>query len=408
MLSDPSEAAGDGGQPQVRAYSEGVSLPPLVPASGHLTADDLARYSRQLVLPELGVTGQRRLAAARVLVIGAGGLGSPVLLYLAAAGVGTIGVVDSDRVETSNLHRQVIHATDSVGAPKVVSVAQALRAQNPSVAVQPHDLRLTDVNADDLIDGYDLVIDGADNFATRYLVNDACVRLGKPLVWGSVLGFAAQVSVFWDAAPEGRGLQLRDVFPEPPAPGTVPSCAEAGVVGAVCAQAGSVMAMEAVKLITGLGRPLLGRVLIIDTLAGRFDEVPVRRSTQAPARPRRVRQPRGSACESAAVPAACDVPTPAPRRVRLPEATSRLLLDVRSPAEFATEHVPGSLNVPLPTLLDGTGPALVVDEPTLVICRSGARAEIAAESLIARGFTDVQVLEGGLLALADAQQPAPG
>ncbi len=387
-----------------------MTLPPLVPAVGVLSADDLARYSRQLVLPELGVTGQRRLAAAQVLVVGAGGLGSPVLLYLAAAGVGTIGVVDSDRVETSNLHRQVIHADASIGLPKVISAARTLCAQHPSLTVQPHDLRLDADNADDLIAGYDLVIDGADNFPTRYLVNDTCVRLGKPLVWGSVLGFAAQVSVFWDAAPDGRGLQLRDVFPEPPAPGTVPSCAEAGVVGAVCAQAGSVMAMEAIKLITGLGRPLLGRVLVLDTLAGRFDEVPVRRSGRAPARPSS--NPADAAAESspASHPAqqACTAAsTAAPRTMHLADAGSMVLLDVRNPDEFATERFSGSVNVPLPALLDGTGPvrlsptgpAVPSDEPILVICRSGARAEIAAASLTARGYTRVHVLEGGFAAL---------
>ncbi len=368
-----------------------MTLPPLVPPVGELDADGLARYSRQLILGEVGVTGQRSLAAARVLVIGAGGLGSPVLLYLAAAGVGTIGVVDFDRVEKSNLHRQVIHSDGDVGRPKVDSAADAIAALNPTVTVRRHDLRLTADTIDELLADYDLVLDGADNFPTRYLVNDACVSAGKPLGGGSVLGFAAQVAVFWDAAPGGEGVQLRDVFPEPPAAGTVPSCAEAGVVGALCAQAGSVMAMEAIKLITGIGRPLLGRVLVIDALAGRWDQVEVRRSS---------RRPTASAPTTAA-PAACGPASSATVELDLPEAGTMFLLDVRGPDEFAAQRVPGSVNIPLPALLEGALDGVPNGEPILVICRSGQRAEVAAASLEARGYRDVRVLAGGLLALAD-------
>ena len=407
-----------------------MSLPPLVPPTGDLDAEGLARYSRQIVLGEIGVTGQRRLAAARVLVIGAGGLGSPVLQYLAAAGVGTIGVVDSDDVELSNLHRQVIHPVGSIGRPKVDSAADAIAALNPGVVVHRHHLRLDSTTVAEVIAGYDLVIDGADNFPTRYLVNDACVDAGLPLVWGSVLGFAAQVAVFWDAAPGGRALQLRDVFPEPPAAGLVPSCAEAGVIGALVAQAGSVMAMEAIKLITGLGVPLLGRILVIDSLAGRWDQVPVRRAlsdgvTAGPtnrvdvsASPtsrgvstspddRRGGSPGPTGRPEVATspidsPGAPTIPTAHPAAVgmRLPERDTAFLLDVRGPDEFAAGAVPGSVNVPLPRLLDGVLDEVPDDGPILVICRSGARAEVAAASLIARGYTDVRVLEGGLLALA--------
>ncbi|MFT4227043.1 ThiF family adenylyltransferase [Micropruina sp.] len=367
-----------------------MTLPPLVPPVGELDADGLARYSRQLILGEVGVTGQRSLAAARVLVIGAGGLGSPVLLYLAAAGVGTIGVVDFDRVEKSNLHRQVIHSDGDVGRPKVDSAADAVAALNPTVTVRRHDLRLTSDTIDELLADYDLVLDGADNFPTRYLVNDACVSAGKPLVWGSVLGFAAQVAVFWDAAPGGEGVQLRDVFPEPPAAGTVPSCAEAGVVGALCAQAGSVMAMEAIKLITGIGRPLLGRVLVIDALAGRWDQAEVRRSSSRPT----------TSAPATAAPA-CGPTSSATEEFDLPEAGTMFLLDVRGPDEFAAQRVPGSVNIPLPALLEGALDGVPNGEPILVICRSGQRAEVAAASLEARGYRDVRVLAGGLLALAD-------
>ena len=373
-----------------------MTLPPLLPATGALDADDLQRYSRQVILPELGVAGQRRLAAARVLVIGAGGLGSPVLQYLAAAGVGTVGIVDSDRVEPSNLHRQVIHTPATIGRPKVDSAAAALRAQNPAIAVRTHELRLTSANAAGIVGDYDLVVDGCDNFPTRYLVNDSCVAAGLPLVWGSILGFAAQVSVFWDAAPEGRGVQLRDVFPEPPTPGSVPSCAEAGVIGALCAQAGSVMAMEAIKLITGIGQPLLGRILVIDLLQGRWDQLPVRRRDGAAPEP-----PPVTASTPPSGPA-CAVPAPAALTHRLPDDEDAFLLDVRGRDEYAAERVPGSLNVPLPELLAGALDGLPAQGPILVICRSGSRAEIAAESLTARGFGDVRVLAGGLAALAGA------
>lgn len=373
-----------------------MTLPPLVPPVGELDADGLARYSRQLILGEVGVTGQRSLAAARVLVIGAGGLGSPVLLYLAAAGVGTIGVVDFDRVEKSNLHRQVIHSDADIGRPKVDSAADAVAALNPTITVHRHALRLTADTIDELLADYDLVLDGADNFPTRYLVNDACVAAGKPLVWGSVLGFAAQVAVFWDAAPGDEGVQLRDVFPEPPAAGTVPSCAEAGVVGALCAQAGSVMAMEAIKLITGIGRPLLGRVLVIDALAGRWDQVEIRRSSRRPTAPAPVPVP--------APPDACG--SAVSTTVSLPEAGTMFLLDVRGPDEFAAQRVPGSVNIPLPDLLEGALDGVPNDEPILVICRSGQRAEVAAASLDARGYRDVRVLAGGLLALASEPGPA--
>lgn len=366
-----------------------MTLPPLVPPAGELDADGLARYSRQLILGEVGVTGQRSLAAARVLVVGAGGLGSPVLLYLAAAGVGTIGIVDSDRVEKSNLHRQVIHADADVGRPKVDSAAEAVAALNPTITVRRHELRLTADTIDAILTDYHLVIDGADNFPTRYLVNDACVTAGKPLIWGSVLGFAAQVAVFWDAAPTGDGVELRDVFPDPPAAGTVPSCAEAGVVGALCAQAGSVMAMEAIKLITGIGRPLLGRLLVIDALAGRWDQVEIRRSEQR----------RTAPASLPARPAACRPDSSATVELDLPGAGTAFLLDVRGPDEFATQRVPGSVNVPLPALLEGALDAVPDDEPILVICRSGQRAEVAAASLEARGYRDVRVLAGGLLAV---------
>ncbi|MGC3954769.1 MAG: molybdopterin-synthase adenylyltransferase MoeB [Propionicimonas sp.] len=353
-----------------------------------LSVAEFSRYSRQLVLPEFGIAGQRRLRAAKVLVLGAGGLGSPALLYLAAAGVGTIGIVDFDAVEESNLHRQIIHPVAAVGQPKVASAATALAALNPGVTVVPHQLRLTGENAAAILADYDIVLDGTDNFPTRYLVNDTCVALGIPLVWASVLGFAAQLSVFW---PAGGGPQLRDLFPEPPAPGSVPNCAEAGVIGALCGQVGSIMASEAIKLLTGLGAPLLGRVLVVDALAGRWDEFPL--------------LPAGRGPRTTSTQVAADEPAPTVdpaiglSTVGSPIPSDTLLLDVREPAEFAETHLPGSVNLPLQQVLAGA--EVPGDRPILVICRSGARATVAAAALTARGL-DVSVLEGGLLGLTSA------
>ena len=244
-----------------------TSLPPLVaPSTEPLGPEELARYSRHLALPGIGIEGQQRLRAARVLVVGAGGLGSPALLYLAAAGVGTIGIVDDDRVEVSNLQRQVIHGGSDVGRPKVVSARDAIREVNPDVSVRLHEQRLDASNVLDVLVGYDVVLDGTDNFATRYLVGDAAEIVGIPCVWGSIFRFQGQVSVFWSAPPVGEGVVYRDVFPEPPPPGTVPDCATGGVLGAMCGTVGSVMATEAIKLVTGAGRTLLGRLAVYDSL----------------------------------------------------------------------------------------------------------------------------------------------
>ncbi|WP_225227969.1 molybdopterin-synthase adenylyltransferase MoeB [Oerskovia rustica] len=258
-----------------------TSLPPLVaPSTEPLSPQELARYSRHLALPGIGVEGQQRLRAARVLVVGAGGLGSPALLYLAAAGVGTIGIVDDDRVEVSNLQRQVIHGGSDVGRPKVESARDAVAEVNPHVSVRLHEHRLDASNVLAVLDGYDVVLDGTDNFATRYLVGDAAEIAGIPCVWGSIFRFQGQVSVFWSAPPVGEGVVYRDVFPEPPPPGTVPDCATGGVLGAMCGTVGSVMATEAIKLITGAGRTLLGRLAVYDSLELTWRHLTVRADPQ--------------------------------------------------------------------------------------------------------------------------------
>ena len=239
-----------------------MSLPPLVSPADDLTVDEVRRYSRHLIIPDVGKTGQRRLKNAKVLVVGAGGLGSPALLYLAAAGVGTLGVIDFDVVDESNLQRQIIHGQSDIGRPKAVSAMESIREVNPLVNVVLHEERLDSDNAMQIFEPYDLIVDGTDNFATRYLVNDACVLLGKPYVWGSIYRFDGQASVFWAE----HGPCYRCLYPEPPPPGMVPSCAEGGVLGVLCASIGSIQVNEAIKLIVGIGEPLVGRLMIYDAL----------------------------------------------------------------------------------------------------------------------------------------------
>src|SRR5687768_16677658 len=257
-----------------------MQLLPLVAPAEELTQEEISRYSRHLLIPDVGMEGQQRLKNSKVLVIGAGGLGSPVLLYLAAAGVGTLGIVDFDIVDESNLQRQIIHGQSDVGRFKSRSAKDSVNELNPYVHVQLHNERLEATNAIQIISGYDLVIDGTDNFATRYLVNDAAVLLGKPYVWGSIFRFEGQASVFWDDAPNGQGLNYRDLYPEPPPPGMVPSCAEGGVLGVLCASIGSIMVNEAIKLITGIGEPLLGRLMVYDALEMSYRTIKIRKDPE--------------------------------------------------------------------------------------------------------------------------------
>ncbi len=382
-----------------------MAFPPLVEPAAALAPAEVARYARHLLVPGVGPTGQRRLTNARVLVVGAGGLGSAVLPYLAAAGVGTLGIVDDDVVDVSNLQRQVVHGQSDVGRAKVDSARDHLTEVNPLVRVITHPVRLTADNALELLAGYDLVVDGADNFPTRYLVSDACALLGLPCVWGAVLRFDGQVSVFWDRPPAGRpAVTYRDVFPVPPAPGTVPSCAEAGVLGVVCAAVGSMMATEAVKLLAGLGEPLLGRLLTFDALSARWREVPVR---PMPGRaPVRTLMPE---------PEACAPPVPdavGPRELAdLLEARARGtadldLVDVREPAEAQIVEIPGSRLVPLGRFLDRSAlDDLDATRPVVLYCRSGVRSAQALGILRAAGFADARHLRGGVLAWVDDVEP---
>jgi molybdopterin/thiamine biosynthesis adenylyltransferase/rhodanese-related sulfurtransferase len=400
-----------------------MALPPLVEPVARLSNPESVRTSRQRRLPQLDELGQRRLAAARVLVLGAGGLGSPALIYLAAAGIGTIGIVDSDDVEPSNLHRQIAHGQADIGRKKVQSAAESVAAIAPEAVVVQHAERLDHGNAAALIAGYDVVIDGTDNFPTRFLVNDVCAELGKPLVWASVLRFDAQLSVFWATPPSGSGVagvQLRDLFPNPPAEGEVPSCAEAGVLGALCGQVGSLMATEAIKLIAGIGAPLIGRVLVIDALSGRFTELPLVGGDPA------VHAAAAAAAEAAATQAAAGGAAAGaasvPATLTPVELVSRLaargegkddfvVVDVREPGEYAESAVPGSVLLPLALLGTDEGLASLPRDVQLVLhCQLGPRAEAAAAILTAAGFTGLTLLEGGIVAWdhAVARGAAPG
>ena len=364
---------------------------PLVEPGPELTAAERDRYARHLLLPGFGSDAQRRLRAARVAVVGAGGLGSPVLAYLAAAGVGELVVIDDDVVETSNLQRQVLHGVASLDRPKVDSAAEAVARIDPSVRVVRHRERLTDATADRLLAGADLVVDGADNFATRYAVADACTRLGVPEVFGSVLRFDAQVGVFW----AGRGATYRDVFPAPPPAGSVASCAEAGVLGALCGVVGSVMAVEAVKLLAGVGEPLVGRLLVLDALAMTWRTVRVRAGD--PAAPVVAVAP-----EPEPLPA--DAVVTAPQLARLLAQDAVLLVDLRTDAEREVAVLPGAVPVPLDDVLAGTAD-LPADRRVVLHCRSGARSERAVRALRASGHPDAAHLDGGLLAWAALVDP---
>jgi len=374
-----------------------MQLPPLVEPRGDLSRADVTRYSRHLLLPGIETVGQQRLGAARVLVIGAGGLGSPVISYLAAAGVATIGVVDDDVVDLTNLQRQVIHRDADVGRPKTDSAAEAVGRSNPGVQVVRHSLHLDENNVGDLLRGYDLVVDGSDNFETRYVVSDATSAAGIPCVWGSVLRFEGQVSTFWSAAPGGKALTLRDVFPEPPEPGTVPSCSEAGVLGAVCGVVGSVMAAEAVKLICGLGDPLLGRLLVFDALTMGWSELRVQRAHDRPSsrRPARVSVP------SPVAPAisATDLSSWLAERDR-GERTFRLV-DVREPLEHALVAIPGDELVPMAALEPH---AMAGGSPVVFYCKTGQRSADACRQVVGAGG-DARTLDGGVLAWIKELRP---
>jgi molybdopterin/thiamine biosynthesis adenylyltransferase/rhodanese-related sulfurtransferase len=388
-------------------------LPPLVEPAAGLTVPELQRYSRHVILPDVGTLGQRRLKNARVLVVGAGGLGSPALLYLAAAGVGTIGVVDADTVDSSNLQRQVIHGESDVGRLKVDSAAERIAEVNPHVTVRRHAVRLDSTNALAVLGGYDLVLDGTDNFPTRYLVNDACALLGIPDVWGSIFRFDGQVSVFWSA----HGPTYRDLFPEPPPPGAVPSCAEGGVLGVLCAAIGAVMATEAVKLVCGIGDPLVGRLMVFDALAMTWRTLGVRPNPDLAPVTELVDYDAFCglpADVSAAAAGGATIDVHALRDLlaaRDRGETPFVLVDVREPYEREIACIPGAVSVPKADLLAAAGsgdwpPALAPGRRVVLHCKSGARSAEALAAMLAAGRDDTVHVAGGVLAWAREIDPS--
>ena len=376
-----------------------------------LTRDEILRYGRHLVMPEVGLEGQRRLKAARVLMVGAGGLGSPVGLYLAAAGVGRLGIVEFDTVDATNLQRQVLHGTKDVGRSKVDSARDRIGDLNPHVEVVAHETRLTSDNALEIIREYDLVVDGADNFATRYLVNDACVLLGKPDVYGSVFRFEGQAAVF---CAEG-GPCYRCLYPEPPPPGLVPSCAEGGVLGVLPGLVGLVQATEAVKLVTRIGEPLVGRLLVVDALRMQFRTVRVRQDAGCPAcGTRRLTALRDHGRPCAAPGDELDgggtVPsiTVAELDARRRRGEALDLVDVREPYEWELARIEGARLVPLSSFA-GALRTFDASQDVVVYCRTGVRSALVVRQLQEAGFRRVWNLEGGILRWSQEIDPSiPG
>ncbi len=384
------------------------SLPPLVEPAAELTRDEVARYSRHLIIPDLGVDGQKRLKNARVLVIGAGGLGAPALLYLAAAGVGTIGIVDFDVVDESNLQRQIIHGVSDVGRSKAQSARDSIAEVNPLVQVRLHEVRLEPHNAVNLFKQYDLILDGTDNFATRYLVNDAAVLAHKPYVWGSIYRFEGQVSVFWEDAPDGRGLNYRDLYPEAPPPGMVPSCAEGGVLGILCASIASVMGTEAIKLITGIGEPLLGRLMVYDALEMSYRTITIRKDPATPKITELIDYDEfcGVVSAEAAEAAADSAITPRELRDLLDSGKKVALIDVREPVEWDINHIDGAQLIPQSLINSGEGLAkLPQDRMPVLYCKTGVRSAEALAAVKKAGFADAVHLQGGIVAWAKQMQP---
>jgi molybdopterin/thiamine biosynthesis adenylyltransferase/rhodanese-related sulfurtransferase len=378
-------------------------VPALVPADIQLSELERARYGRHFTLPQVGVEGQRQLKRSRVLIVGAGGLGSPAALFLAGAGVGTLGLVDFDVVDATNLHRQLLHGTRDLGRPKLESARDRLHDVNPHVQLELHQTRLTSANALEIMRGYDVILDGTDNFATRYLVNDACVLLGTPNVYGSIFRFEGQASVF--ATPDGPCY--RCLYPEPPPPGTVPSCAEGGVLGVLPGLVGTLQATEALKLCLGIGTSLAGRLLLIDALGMQFHTVRISRDAACPmCGSRTIREliDYDAFCGTPA-PTAGDgekIATLTPREVaaKLQRADAFDLIDVRERSEWEAGHVAGAELVPLGTL-PGALTGRDRSREVVVMCHSGARSARAARQLLDAGFERVANMAGGMVRWRD-------
>ena len=388
-----------------------MSLPPLVEPAESLTPQEIRRYSRHLIIPDVAMDGQKRLKNAKVLCVGAGGLGSPALMYLAAAGVGTLGIIDFDVVDESNLQRQVIHGQSDVGRPKAESARDSVNEINPLLNVVLHEERLDSTNAMRIFADYDLIVDGTDNFATRYLVNDACVLLGKPYVWGSIYRFDGQASVFWSE----YGPCYRCLYPEPPPPGMVPSCAEGGVLGVLCASVGSIQVTEAIKVLTGIGDPLVGRLMIYDALEMTYRSVKVRKDPECPLCGKNPTITElidyeafcGTVSDEAQQAAVGSTITPAELKQLMDDGSDFLLVDVREPAEWEIVRLPGAVLIPkgdVPSKLA----ELPQNKPVIAYCKTGVRSAEVLALLKNAGFADAKHVQGGISAWAtqvDKTQP---
>jgi sulfur-carrier protein adenylyltransferase/sulfurtransferase len=388
-----------------------VSLPPLVEPADSLTVEEVRRYSRHLIIPDVAMAGQKRLKNARVLAIGAGGLGSPVLMYLAAAGVGTLGVIDYDTVDESNLQRQIIHGQSDIGRSKAQSARDSIHEINPLVKVVLHEVRLDNDNVFEIFGQYDLIVDGTDNFATRYLVNDACVLLGKPYVWGSIYRFDGQASVFWAE----NGPCYRCLYPEPPPPGMVPSCAEGGVLGVLCASIGSIQATEAIKLLTGIGESLIGRLMIYDALEMSYRTVKIRKDPECPICGKNPTITElidyetfcGAVSDEAVVAAQGSTIVPRELKKWIDDGENIFLVDVREPAEFEIVSIPGAVLIPKGEFLNGSALERMPQDKRIVLyCKSGMRSAEALAIVKGAGFADAVHVGSGVVGWVNQVDPS--
>ena len=381
------------------------SLPPLVEPAESLTTDEVRRYSRHLIIPDIAMTGQKRLKNAKVLCVGAGGLGSPALMYLAAAGVGTLGIVDFDVVDESNLQRQIIHGQSDIGRPKAESARDSVQEINPLVTVIVHNERLENDNVLEIFSQYDLIVDGTDNFATRYMVNDAAVLLDKPYVWGSIYRFDGQASVFWNK----YGPNYRDLYPDPPPPGMVPSCAEGGVLGVLCASIGSIMATEAIKVITGVGEPLVGRLMIYDALEMEYRQVRIRKDPNTAEITELIDYDSfcGVVSDEAQAAAVGSTITATELKDLLDSDKPIYLVDVREPAEWEIVSIPGAVLIPKDEILRGDALAsLPQDKQIVMYCKTGVRSAETLAAVKNAGFSDAVHVQGGVIGWVNQVDPS--
>ena len=387
-----------------------VKLPPLVEPATELTVDEVRRYSRHLIIPDVAMDGQKRLKNARVLCVGAGGLGSPALMYLAAAGVGTLGIVEFDTVDESNLQRQIIHGQSDIGRSKAESARDSVREINPYVNVVLHEERLDSENVMEIFAQYDLIVDGTDNFATRYLVNDACVLLNKPYVWGSIYLFDGQAAVFWSE----YGPCYRCLYPEPPPPGMVPSCAEGGVLGVLCGSIGAIQVTEAIKVLTGVGEPLVGRLMIYDALEMTYRTVKVRKDPECAVCGKNPTVTElidyeafcGAVSEEAIEAARESTITPRTLKQWIDDGENIQIIDVREPAEYEIVSIPGSTLIPKNEFIMGDALSKLPQDKRIVLhCKSGVRSAEVLALVKAAGFSDAVHVGSGIVGWVNQIEP---